>query len=139
MPKPKEAQSYDVAGTAFRQHEDARSSLEQVFRDYQTSIPSRNFTHRTNGDSVTIYFHVHEQGLGDAGKRTAVVDAATKAIDSFVRGLKARHREMGAGTLDLKERKGSRGYRLDKASLNDRWELVCWRAYDVDLVGLPED
>lgn len=140
MPKPKQAQSYDVAGTAYRQHEDPRASLEQAFRDYRTSIPSRNFTHRTNGDGVTIYFHVHEQALGDAGKRASVVDAASKAMDNFVKGLKARYREMGAGTLDIDERKGSRGYRVDKASLNDRWELVYWRTYDVkDLIGLPEE
>ena len=138
MPKPKEPQSYDVAGNAYRQHEDPRASLEQAFRDYRTSIPSRNFTHRTNGDSVTIYFHVHEQALGDAGKRAACVDAASTERDSFVKGLKARYREMGAGTLSLDERKGSRGYRLDKASLNDRWELVYWRTFDVpDLIGLP--
>ena len=139
MPKPKEAQSFDVAGTAYKQYEDPRASLEQAFRDYRTSIPSRNFTHRTNGDGVTIYFHVHEQALGDAGKRAACVDAASKAMDNFVKGLKARYREMGSGTLDIEERKGSRGYRIDKASLNDRWELVYWRTYDVpELIGLPE-
>ena len=139
MPKPKEQQSYDVAGTAYRQYDDPRASLEQAFRDYRTSIPSRNFTHRTNGEGVTIYFHVHEQALGDAGKRAACVDAASKAMDGFVKGLKARYREMGAGTLDLEERKGSRGYRLDKASLNDRWELVYWRTYDVaDLISVPQ-
>lgn len=139
MPKPKEPQSYDVAGTGYRQHEDPRASLEQALRDYRTSVPSRNFTHRTNGDGVTIYVHCHEQAMGDAGKRAAVVDAASKAMDSFVKGLKARHREMGAGTLELKERKGSRGWRLDKTSLNDRWELTYWRTYDLDdLIDYPE-
>ena len=139
MPKPKEPQGYDVAGTAYRQHEDPRASLEQALRDYRTSIPSRNFTHRTNADCVTIYFHCHEQALGDAGKRAAVVDAASKAMDSFVKGLKARHREMGAGTLDLTERPKARGYRVDKASLNDRWELVYWRTYEADLSSYPKD
>jgi len=139
MPKPKEPESYDVAGTAYNQYDDPRASLEQAFRDYRTSIPSRNFTHRTNGEGVTIYFHCHEQALGDAGKRAIVVDAASKAMDSFVKGLKARYREMGAGTLDISERKGGRGYRVDKASLNDRWELVYWRTYDVpDLISVPE-
>ena len=140
MPKPKESQSYDVAGTAYRQHEDPRAALEQALRDYRTSVPSRNFTHRTNGSGVTIYVHCHEQALGDSGTRAIVVDAASKAMDNFVKGLKARYRETGAGTLDLKERKGSRGYRLDKTSLNDRWELVYWRTYDLDdLMGFPED
>lgn len=138
MPKPKEAQGYDVAGTAYCQHEDPRASLEQAFRDYRTSIPSRNFTHRTNGDCVTIYFHCHEQALGDIGKRMAVVDAASKAMDAFIKGLKAHHREMGGGTLDLKERPKARGYRVDKASLNDRWELVYWRTFEADLIGLPK-
>ncbi len=138
MPKPKEPQGYDVAGTRYDQSEDPRASLEQAFRDYRTSIPSRNFTHRTNGSGVTIYFHCHEQAMDNAGKRASVVDAASKAMDGFVSGLKKRYREMGAGTLALEERKGSRGYRLDKVSLNDRWELVYWRTYDVpDLIDLP--
>jgi hypothetical protein len=139
MPKPKEAQGYDVAGTAYCQHEDPQASLEQAFRDYRTSVPTRNFTHRTNGDCVTIYLHCHEQALGDAGKRARVVDAASKAMDSFVKGLKARHREMGAGTLELNERPKARGYRVDKTSLNDRWELVYHRTYEIDLIGLPKD
>lgn len=138
MPKPKQAQGFDVAGTAYCQHEDPRASLEQALVDYRTSIPSRNFTHRVNGDSVTIYFHCHERGLGDVGRRAAVVDSASKAMDSFIKGLKARHREMGAGVLEMNERKGSRGYDLQKVSLNDRWELTYWRTYDADLIGLPE-
>lgn len=140
MPKPKDPQSYDVAGTAYKQHEDPRASLEQAFRDYCTSIPSRNFTHRKNGNTITIYCHAHERGLGDIGRRAAQVDAMSKAMDNFVKGLKKRHREMGAGTLELKEVKGSRGYDLQKASLNDRWEMVYRRTYEVeDLIGLPED
>ena len=46
---------------------------------------------------------------------------------------------MGGGTLDLKEVKGSRGYDIQKVSLNDRWEMVYRCTYRVDLVGLPED
>lgn len=139
MPKPKDPESYDVAGTAYRQHEDHRASLEQAFRDYVTSIPSRNFTHRTNGDSVTIYCHAHERGLGDPGRRANQVDAMSKAMDAFVKGLKKRHRDMGAGTLELKERKGGRGYDIQKVSLNDRWELVYRRTFEVDLISVPEE
>src|SRR5881628_577385 len=140
MPKPKDPQSYDVAGTAYKQHEDPRASLEQALRDYCTAVPSRNFTHRTNGNSITIYCHAHERGLGDVGRRASQVDAMSKAMDNFVKGLKKRYRETGAGTLDMKERKGSRGYDLQKASLNDRWEIVYRRTYEVDdLIGLPEE
>jgi hypothetical protein len=139
MPKPKDPESYDVAGTPYRQHEDPRAALEQAFRDYRTSIPSRNFTHRTNGNSITIYCHCHERGLGEVTRRASQVDAMSKAMDSFVKGLKKKYREMGAGTLDLSEIKGTRGYDLQKASLNDRWEIVYRRTYEVaDLVGLPE-
>lgn len=139
MPKPKDPESFDVAGTAFRQHEDPRSSLAQAFADYKTAIPTRNFTKRINGNSITIYCHVHEQGLDDPSKRASVVDACSKAMDKFVSGLKKRHREMGAGTLDLKEVKNARGYDIQKVSLNDRWELVYRRTYEADLIGLPED
>lgn len=140
MPKPKDPESYDVAGTAYKQHDDPRASLEQALSDYRTSIPSRNFTHRTNGYSITIYCHAHERGLGDVGRRAGQVDAMSKAMDNFVKGLKKRYREMGAGTLALKEKKGSRGYDLQKVSLNDRWDIVYHRTYEFeDLVGLPED
>lgn len=140
MPKPKDPESYDVAGTAYRQHEDPRAALEQALKDYVTSVPTRNFTHRTSGNSITIYCHAHERGLGDAGRRANQVDAMSKAMDNFVKGLKKRYREMGAGTLDMKERKGTRGYDLQKASLNDRWEMVYRRTYDVKgLVSFPEE
>ena len=140
MPKPKDPESYEVAGTPYRQHEDPRASLEQCFRDYATSVPSRNFTKRINGETITIYCHAHERGLGDVGRRAAQVDAMSKATDAFVKGLKKHHREIGAGNLDLDEVKGSRGYDLQKASLNDRWEIVYRRTYRVpELIGLPKD
>lgn len=140
MPKPKDPEGYEVAGTAYRQHEDPRAALEQAFQDYVTSVPSRNFTKRTAGDSITIYCHAHERGLGDVGRRANQVDAMSKAMDNFVKGLKKRYKDMGAGTLDMKERKGSRGYDLQKASLNDRWEMVYRRTYEVsDLISYPEE
>lgn len=140
MPKPKEPQGFDVAGTRFKQHEDPRSALEQAFRDYVTSTPTRNFTHKTNGDKVTIYCHCQEQGLGDPLRRASYVEYLTKSTDKFVSGLKKRYREMGAGTLNMKEVKGSRGYNINRVSLNDRWELVYRRTYQVeDLISYPED
>lgn len=139
MARPKDQQSFDVAGTAYRQHEDPRASLEQAFRDYVTAVPNRNFTKRINGNAVTIYCHCHEQNLGDPTRRAAQVDALSKATDNFVKGLKKRHREVGAGSLDMKEVKGSRGFDLQKASLNDRWEMVYRRTYEVKgLIGLPK-
>ena len=139
MAKPKDPQSFDVAGTRYKQHEDPRASLAQVLADYKTSVPTRNFTARVNGNSITIYCHCHERALDNVNKRAAVVDACVKATDAFVKGLKKHHRDIGAGTLDMKEVKGSRGYDIQKASLNDRWELVTRRTYETDLIGLPED
>lgn len=140
MARPKDQQGFDVAGTAYRQHEDPRASLEQAFHDYVTTVPNRNFTKRINGNSVTIYCHCHEQNLGDPKRRALQVDALSKATDNFVKGLKKRHREVGAGNLEMSEVKGSRGYDLQKASLNDRWEMVYRRTYEVpDLIGLPKD
>ena len=140
MPKPKNAEGFDVAGTAYQQHEDPRAALEQAFRDYRTTVPSRNFTHRTNGRSVTIYCHCHERGLGDPGRRAAQVDVLSKAMDGFIKGLKKHYREIGAGKLDLKEVSGGRGYDIQKVSLNDRWELVYRRTYDIeDLISFPSE
>lgn len=140
MPKPKDPESYDVAGTAYCQYEDPLATLEQAFRDYRTPDPSRNFTHRTQGNQVTIYCHCHERGLGDPGRRALQVDAMSKLMDEFLKGLKKRHRELGGGTIDMKERKDLRGYDLQKVSLNDRWDIVYRRTYEVkDLIQNPED
>lgn len=140
MPKPKDAEGYDVAGERYRQHENPLATLEQAFRDYRTPDPARNFTHRTQGNKVTVYCHCHERGLGDTGRRAAQVDAMSKLMDDYIRGLKKRFREIGGGTLDMKEDKSLRGYDLQKASLNDRWEIVYRRTYNVDdLVKSPED
>lgn len=138
MPKPKNAEGFEVAGTGYQQHEDALATLEQCFRDYRTPDPARNFTHRTNGQLITIYCHCHERGLGDPGRRALQVDAMSKATDNFVKGLKKRFRELGAGTLGLKEKKNLRGYDLQKASLNDRWEIVYRRTYELEGI-LPEE
>ncbi len=140
MPKPEDPKGYDVAGTPYKQHEDPIATLEQCFRDYRTPDPARNFTHRTNGHVVTIYCHCHERGLGDPGRRALQVNAMEKATDAYVKGLKKRFRELGGGTLDMKERKGGRGYDLQKASLNDRWEITYRRTYELkDFLKFPED
>lgn len=140
MPKTKDPESYEVAGTAYRQHEDPIALLGQAFADYETPNPARGFTHRINGNQVTIYFHCHERGLGDPGRRAGQIDVMSKSMDAFVKGLKKRFREMGGGTLDMKEKKSSRGYDLQKVSLNDRWDIIYRRTYEVDdLVQSPED
>lgn len=140
MPKPKDPESYEVAGDAYRQHEDPIAHLGQCLADYVTPDPTRNFTHRINGNLVTIYMHCHERGLGDTARRAAQVDAMSKASDAFIKELKKRYRETGGGTLELKERKQLRGYELQKVSLNDRWSIVYRRTYEVDdLISNPEE
>lgn len=140
MAKPKDSESYDVAGTRYRQHEDPRSALKQAFAGYRSPDPTRNFTHRMSGDSVTIFLHCHERGLGDVNRRASQVDAMSKLMDEYIKGLKRRYRELGAGTLDMTEVKSGRGYRLNKVSLNDRWDIVYHRVYDVaDLTEFPEE
>ncbi len=140
MAKPKEADGYEVAGKRYNQHEDPRASLAQVFADYKTAVPCRNFTYRMQGNTVTVYCHAHTTGLGDVGRRAAQVDTMSKATDAFIKGLKKHYKEIGAGSLDLKEKSSARGYDIQKVSLNDRWEIVYRRSYDVDdLIGLPEE
>ena len=140
MPKPKDPQSYEVAGTPYRQHEDPIALLGQALADYVTPNPSRNYTWRINGNLITLYCHCHERGLGDPGRRAGQVDAMSKAMDAFVKGLKKRYREIGGSTLNLKEKKTARGYDLQKVSMNDRWSIVYRRTYEVeDLIQNPED
>lgn len=140
MPKPKDAESYEVAGTAYRQHEDPIAVLGQALADYNTPNASRNYTWRINGNQVTLYCHCYERGLGDPGRRAAQVDAMSKAMDKFVSGLKKQHREISGKVLSLKEKKAARGYDLQKISMNDRWSIVYRRTYEVeDLIQNPED
>lgn len=140
MPKPNDPESYEVAGNAYRQHEDPIALLGQAFADYVTPNPGRNYTHRMQGNTVTIYCHCHERGLGDPGRRALQVDAMSKAMEAFVKGLKKRYRELGGGTLEMKEQKSGRGFDLQKVSLNDRWDIVYRRTYEIkDLVQNPED
>lgn len=140
MPKPKDGESFEVAGERYRQHEDKLATLKQAFSDYRTPDPSRNFTHRIQGDSVTIYYHVHERGLGDPGKRASIVAEMVKGMTAYVKQLKKLFRERGGGTLDMKEDKSARGYNLQKVSLNDRWDIVYRQTFEVEgLISNPED
>lgn len=140
MPKPKDAESYEVAGTAYRQHEDKLAVLKQAFSDYRTPDPSRNFTHRISGNTVVISLHCYERGLGDPGKRASFVNDMVKLMAAFVKELKKKFRERGGGTLDLKENRKARGYDLNKVSLNDRWEIIYRQSFEVEgLIRNPED
>ncbi len=140
MPKPKEPGGYEVLGEPYRQIDDPIACLKQAFADYRTPDPARNFTHRIAGNRVTIYCHCHDVGLGDPGRRALYVDAMSKLTDDYIKVLKRRHRELGGGTLDLKEDKKGRGYDLQHVSLNDRWDIVYRRTYEVEgLVRNPED
>jgi hypothetical protein len=139
MAKPKNPESFDVAGTRYQQDEDPIALLVQAMADYRTPDPSSNFTHRISGDTLTLYLHCHERGLGDPGRRAAQIDAMQKGMDAYLKGLKRRYRELGGGTLELKEKKGGRGHKLDRVSMNDRWDIVYHRTFEVDLVRLPEE
>lgn len=140
MPKTEEPQGYDVQGTPYRQSDNPIDILGQCFWDYRSPDPGANFTHRTNGNLVTIYYHRHSRGLGDPGRRALEVDGMGKAMDAFLKGLKKRFRELGGGTLDMTERKSARGYDLQKTSLNDRWDIVLRRTYELkDFLPLPEE
>src|SRR5690554_3245711 len=102
MPKPKDAESYEVAGRPYRQHEDKLAVLKQALADYRTPDPSRNFTHRIAGNNITLYLHCHERGLGDPRKRASYVDEMVKLMAAYVKELKKRFRELGGGLLDMK-------------------------------------
>jgi hypothetical protein len=140
MAKPKDAEGFEVAGTPYRQSEDKVAVLKQAFSDYRTPDPSRNFTHRIAGNNVTIYYHVHERGLGDPGKRAMIVAEMVKGMTAFTKELKKKFRERGGGTLDMKEDKQGRGYDLQKVSLNDRWDIIYRQTFEIEgLVRNPED
>lgn len=140
MPKPKEPESFEVAGTRYNQAEDKNATLAQALADYRTQNPAQNFRARVQGESVTITCHCNERGLGDPGRRALQHAAMEKATDNFVKGLKKHFKEISGKTLDLKEDKTGRGYNIQQVSMNDRWEMIIRRLYKVtDLVQFPED
>ncbi len=140
MPKPKEPESFEVAGTRYKQSEDKHATLQQAIVDYQTQNPAQSFRARIQGESVTLTCHCNERGLGDPGRRALQVNAMEKAMDNYIKGLKRHFREISGKTLDLKEDKKGRGYNIQQVSMNDRWEIVYRRLYMVsDLIQLPED
>lgn len=139
MPKPKDSESYDVAGERYRQHDSVLDTLSQAASEFRSSDPTRGYRLKIGGDTVTISMHCHERGLGDVGRREAQVVAMNKAMDEYLKGLKRRFKELGGGTLKMDEIKTSRGYKLDKVSMNDRWDIVLKRVYSLDLNSYPED
>lgn len=140
MPKPKDAESFDVTGERYRQHEDKFATLKQAASEFKTADPTRNFTLKVGGNAVTVSMHCQERGLGDPGRRAGQVDAMSKALDEYMKGLKRRFKELGGGTLSVKEVKSARNYKLDKVSINDRWSMVSQRTYEVDdLIQNPEE
>ena len=140
MPKPKDAEGFEVSGERYHQHDDKLAVLKQAFADYRTPDPTRNFTHRIAGNNVTIYLHCHERGLGDPGKRASYVHEMVKLMAAYIKELKKAFRERGGGTLDMKEDKGGRGYDLQQTSLNDRWDIVYRQTFNIEgLIQHPED
>lgn len=139
MPKPKDAESFEVAGTKYRQHERPLDTLIQASSEFRSSDPTRGYRLKVAGNTVTVYMHCHERGLGDPGRREAQVVAMNKAMDEYLKGLKRRYKELGGGTLKMDEVRTARGYKLDKVSMNDRWDIVCHRVYELDLNTYPEE
>lgn len=139
MPKPKDAQSFEVNGTAYKQHEDDLSLLKQASVDYVTPDMSRNFKLSMGGNRVTVYCMCYERGLGDFGRCQLQLQSMSKLMDEYLRSLKKRVRELGGGALKMKELKDLRGYEKDRVSLNDRWMINYHRTYEVDgLIQNPE-
>src|SRR5260221_2293895 len=119
MPKPKDAQGFDVAGRKYRQHEDPLSMLVQADRDYVTPVPSRNFTIKIAGERVTVQCHCYVQGMGDVNLLQGQLRDMTKMTTDYVSYLKKRVRELGGGTLKMKELKDIRSYDRPQTSQND--------------------
>ena len=84
--------------------------------------------------------HSYEQGLGDMTRLQGYLQEVNKLTDEYLRLLKKRVREMGGGTIKLKELKDLRSFDRQKISLNDRWDLVVRRTYELEgLAHGPEE
>lgn len=138
--KPKDPESYEIAGEPYRQHEDPIALLGQAAADYVTPDPSRNFRIKMQGERFTIQCMCYERGLGDYGRCQLQLQEMAKLTDAYLRELKKRYRELGGGALKVKELKDLRGFDRDMVSLNDRWMITYRRTYKFDdLTRVPEE
>lgn len=132
MNKKKTQNGFDVLGKKFDQKLDKFSSLQQVFNDYVSNMPNKNFTHRFHsGNMITIFCHCIEYAIDEPTRRDNQILAMSKFMDDFVSSLKKRYKSYTKMSLALKEDKTLRGYNLTKISLNNRWEMVYKRTYEI--------
>lgn len=140
MAKPKDAEGFDVEGERYRQHEDPLACLAQAAADYVSPDPCRNVRVQIQGDRVTVKCMTTGQGLDDFSRLQMHLQAVSKLVDDYVKLLKKRVREMGGGTIKMKELKEYRGFDRQKTSLNGRFEVVYRRTYEVEgLARSPEE
>lgn len=140
MAKPKDAESFDVAGKRYRQHEDPLACLAQAAADYVSPDPTRNVRVQIQGDRATVKCMTTGQGLDDFTRLQLHLQAMSKLTDDYVKLLKKRVREMGGGKIDMKELRDERGFDRQKISLNGRYEIVYRRTYEVKgLARSPEE
>ena len=69
--------------------------------------------------------------MGEFVRLQGHLQEMSKLMDEYVRLLKKRVREMGGGTVKMKELKDRRGFDRQKISQNDRWEIDYRRTYEI--------
>lgn len=133
MPKTPEEQnrSYDVAGTEYVQAEDQDAVIKQIAEDNSRTTTSLGFVVKIHSNDLTVVCHTYEMGLGDAVVLRDRQNDAEKALNEFVKLLKAEYRKRTKHTLTITEKRDRRDCAVERVSLNDRYYLRCWRVYEI--------
>lgn len=139
MPRLPEPKSFDVAGERYDRSDDIRSLLMSAAHAYVSPDPSIGLNISLSGDHLVIKFVCHDRSLDDRRRLDGMMDSAEKVIKDYVSYLKKEVRANGGGSPKFKEIKDRRDYSVNKISLNDRWQLMVTRVFEVEeLTSRPE-
>jgi hypothetical protein len=128
----KQEHGFEVNSDAYGGGErDLVSDLAQAISEIPRETPSGGFIVKRQGDRLMIEYQMVETYLHDRGKLDGLVKEVEKLMREYVSNLKKAFKKISKQALKLKEVKGSRGFNVDKISLNDRWYLRVWCSYEV--------
>lgn len=140
MPRLPDPETFDVAGTRYDRADDLPSLIATAAQSYVSPNPTVGMNVTMSGQHLVVKFHCHERGLDDRRALDLTQTEADKAIKSYLSYLKKEVRGLGGGSPKFKELKDRRDYVVNKVSLNDRWQLIVIRVFEVEeLASYPED
>lgn len=142
MPKKNDPESYEVSGTPYRLEDDEVALVHNVALGLKTELntATRAVTVALQGSRLIVRCHAIERYLREKGNLEALHADCSKHVDQFMKRLKAEYRKRHRAALETSERKELRDYSFELISINEVYQFVCVRVYDLGLERVdPED